>query len=109
MLISKQQNLRCQELRAALTARKVPFREEDQPQDLASEPVVRLITDFLLVVSGSAQPVPIADGWTPSFIAKHSTMSRNTVLTPSGSGVLLAPVSTFHVFGEYSGTPKSAA
>jgi hypothetical protein len=56
VLISKQQNLRCQELRAALTARKVPFREEDQPQDLASEPVVRLITDFLLVVSGSAQP-----------------------------------------------------
>ena len=56
VLVSKQQNLYCQELRAALTARKVPFREEDQAQDLASEPVVRLITDFLLVVGGSAQP-----------------------------------------------------
>lgn len=56
VLVSKQQNLYCQELCAALTARKVPFREEDQAQDLASEPVVRLITDFLLVVSGSAQP-----------------------------------------------------
>lgn len=56
VLVSKQQNLYCQELRAALRARKVPFREEDQAQDLASEPVVRLITDFLLVVSGSAQP-----------------------------------------------------
>jgi superfamily I DNA/RNA helicase len=56
VLVSKQQNLYCQELRAALRARKVPFREDDQAQDLASEPVVRLITDFLLVVSGSAQP-----------------------------------------------------
>lgn len=56
VLVSKQQNLYCRELRAALRARKVPFREEDQAQDLASEPVVRLITDFLLVVSGSAQP-----------------------------------------------------
>jgi superfamily I DNA/RNA helicase len=56
VLVSKQQNLYCQELRAALTARKVPFREEDQAQDLASEPVVRLITDFLLVVGGGAQP-----------------------------------------------------
>jgi superfamily I DNA/RNA helicase len=56
VLVSKQQNLYCQELRAALRAQKVPFREEDQAQDLASEPVVRLITDFLLVVSGSAQP-----------------------------------------------------
>lgn len=56
VLVSKQQNLYCQELRAALRKRKVPFREEDQAQDLASEPVVRLITDFLLVVAGSAQP-----------------------------------------------------
>lgn len=56
VLVSKQQNLYCRELRAALRERKVPFREEDQTQDFASEPVVRLITDFLLVVSGSAQP-----------------------------------------------------
>ncbi len=56
VLVSKQQNLYCRDLRAALRERKVPFREEDQAQDFASEPVVRLITDFLLVVSGSAQP-----------------------------------------------------
>ncbi len=56
VLVSKQQNLYCQELRAALQERKVPFREEDQVQDFASEPVVRLLTDFLLVVSGGAQP-----------------------------------------------------
>lgn len=56
VLVSKQQNLYCQELRAALKARVVPFRDEDESQDVASEPVARLITDFLLVVSGSAQP-----------------------------------------------------
>lgn len=56
VLVSKQQNLYCRELRAALRDRKVPFREEDQTQDFASEPVVRLITDFLLVVGGGAQP-----------------------------------------------------
>jgi len=56
VLVSKQQNLYCQELRAALRDRKVPFREEDQTQDFASEPVVRLITDFFLVVGGGAQP-----------------------------------------------------
>lgn len=56
VLVSKQQNLYCQELRAALRARGIPFREEDQTQDIASEPVARLITDFLLVVSGGAQP-----------------------------------------------------
>lgn len=56
VLVSKQQNLYCHELRTALQERKVPFREEDQVQDLASEPVVRMITDFLLVVSNTAQP-----------------------------------------------------
>ena len=56
VLVSKQQNLYCQELRAALRDRRIPFREEDKTQDLASEPVARLITDFLLVASGSAVP-----------------------------------------------------
>lgn len=56
VLVSKQQNLYCHELHAALRERKVPFREEDQAQDFASEPVVRLITDFLLVASGTTQP-----------------------------------------------------
>ncbi|MDA9398720.1 MULTISPECIES: ATP-dependent helicase [unclassified Bradyrhizobium] len=56
VLVSKQQNLYCQSLRAALGARRVPFREEDQTQDIASEPIARLITDFLSVLCGSAKP-----------------------------------------------------
>jgi superfamily I DNA/RNA helicase len=55
VLVSKQQNLYCQKLHAALEAREVPFRIEDNAQDLASEPVASLIVDFLLVVVGHRQ------------------------------------------------------
>lgn len=58
VLVSKQQNLYCLKLRAALEARSVPFRDEDATQNLASEPVANLIVDFLLVVSGQRQPAP---------------------------------------------------
>ncbi len=58
ILVSKQQRLYCQKLRAELEALSLPFREEDTLQDLASEPVSRLIVDFLLVVSGSHDPCP---------------------------------------------------
>ncbi len=58
VLVSKQQNLYGQKLRAALDARDVPFRDEDEDQNLASEPVANLIVDFLLVASGQRQPAP---------------------------------------------------
>lgn len=56
ILLSRQQELYCQSLRAALEDHNVPFREEDRAQDLSSEPIARLITDFLLVVGGGSQP-----------------------------------------------------
>lgn len=58
VLVSKQQNLYCQKLRAALDARGVPFRDEDEDQNLASEPVANLVVDFLLVAAGRRQPAP---------------------------------------------------
>ncbi|MBN8438005.1 MAG: ATP-dependent helicase [Accumulibacter sp.] len=58
VLVSKQQNLYCRKLRAALEARGVPFRDEDENQNLASEPVANLIVDFLLVAAGQRQPAP---------------------------------------------------
>lgn len=58
VLVSKQQNLYCQKLRAALGAKGVPYRDEDSTQNLASEPVANLIVDFLLVVVGRRQPRP---------------------------------------------------
>jgi len=58
VLVSRQQNLYGQKLRAALYARGVPFRDEDQFQNLASEPVANLIVDFLLVAAGQRQAAP---------------------------------------------------
>lgn len=58
VLVSKQQNLYCQKLRAALDAKGVPYRDEDTTQNLASEPVANLIVDFLLVAAGQRQPGP---------------------------------------------------
>ncbi|MEQ8765741.1 MAG: UvrD-helicase domain-containing protein [Planctomycetota bacterium] len=58
VLVGKQQKLYCQELRTALEARGVPFRDEDDVQNLASEPVAKLIVDFLLVAAGRRQPAP---------------------------------------------------
>lgn len=58
VLVSKQQNLYCQKLYAALDAEGVPYRDEDATQNLASEPVANLIVDFLLVAAGQRQPGP---------------------------------------------------
>lgn len=58
VLVSKQQNLYCQKLRAALDAKGVSYRDEDTTQNLASEPVANLIVDFLLVAAGQRQPGP---------------------------------------------------
>lgn len=55
VLVSRQQELYCQSLTAALDAAGVPYRVENTSQDVASEPVARLITDFLLVASGTRQ------------------------------------------------------
>lgn len=58
VLVSKQQNLYCHKLRAALDANGVPYRDEDANQNLASEPVANLIVDFLLIAAGQRQPGP---------------------------------------------------
>lgn len=56
-------------LRAELRARNVPFREENELQDLATEPVAVLIRDFLAVVTGDREPeaytrlMDVATGW----------------------------------------------
>jgi superfamily I DNA/RNA helicase len=49
VLVSRDQQFVCQRLREAFQAHGIPFREEDSTQDFASEPVVKLITDLLLV------------------------------------------------------------
>ena len=56
ILVSKQQNLYCQKLTAAFHANDIAYREEDAFQDLASEPIARLIVDSLSVISSATQP-----------------------------------------------------
>lgn len=56
ILVSKQQPLYCQRLTAAFEAAEIPFREDDQAQDLASEPAACLLIDFFLIASGTRQP-----------------------------------------------------
>ena len=58
VLLSKQQNLYCQKLISALDAASIPYREEDASQDLASEPVARLIVDFLQTAAGGTNVIP---------------------------------------------------
>jgi superfamily I DNA/RNA helicase len=58
VLVRSQQSKYCQRLHAALKARGVPFRNDDEDQNLASEPVANLIVDFLLVSAAQRQPAP---------------------------------------------------
>lgn len=55
ILVSREQKYFCQGLMAAMDAAGVPYRDEDSTQDLASEPIARLIVDFLLVVCGKRE------------------------------------------------------
>lgn len=57
VLVSRDQRFVCQPLVDAFTAADIPYREEDSSQDLASEPIARLIVDFLLAVSGQREIV----------------------------------------------------
>jgi superfamily I DNA/RNA helicase len=55
ILVSKQLDLYGHPLMERLRLLQVPFRNEQLLQDFASEPIVRLILDFLLVVVGDGQ------------------------------------------------------
>lgn len=56
VLVSKQPNLYADRLMAELVHRNVPFRDEQNLQDLSIEPAARLIVDFLSVVAGEREP-----------------------------------------------------
>lgn len=56
VLVSKQPNLYADRLMAELTLRNVPFRDEQNLQDLSVEPAARLIIDYLSVVTGEREP-----------------------------------------------------
>lgn len=56
VLVSKQAELYAELLMAELGQRGIPFRNEQQLQDLSVEPATRLIVDYLLVLFGDREP-----------------------------------------------------
>ena len=56
VLISKQLDLYADHLMAALAARGIPFRNEQQMQDITVEPAARLIVDYLSCLYGQREP-----------------------------------------------------
>lgn len=56
VLISKQPDLYADHLMAALEARGVPYRNEQQMQDITVEPAARLIVDYLSCLYGQREP-----------------------------------------------------
>jgi superfamily I DNA/RNA helicase len=60
VLVSRQPELYADQLMAELIERGVPFRNEQQLQDLSAEPAARLIVDFLTVIIGDRAPDPFS-------------------------------------------------
>ncbi|HED8921414.1 TPA: ATP-dependent helicase, partial [Pseudomonas aeruginosa] len=56
ILISKQLDLYADHLMVALEARGIPFRNEQQMQDITVEPAARLIVDYLSCLYGQREP-----------------------------------------------------
>ncbi len=56
VLVSKQLELYADHLMAELEVRGIPFRNEQQMQDITVEPVARLIVDYLSCLYGQREP-----------------------------------------------------
>lgn len=76
VLVSKQLDLYADHLMAELEARGIPYRNEQQMQDITVEPAARLIVDYLSCLYGQREPkawirlmnqlIPFADDETQS-------------------------------------------
>lgn len=56
ILVSRQPDLYCDQLFHALENRHIPFRNEQQLQDISTEPAARLIVDYLSILYGQREP-----------------------------------------------------
>lgn len=68
VLISKQLALYAPELMQSLERQGIPYRNEAQLQDLVSEPIFRLMVDYLLSLYGDKEP----DAWSHLASFLHS-------------------------------------
>ncbi|MDG2950511.1 ATP-dependent helicase [Exercitatus varius] len=55
ILVSKQADLYTQLIMQELDSRQIPYRNEQQLQDISTEPIVRLIVDYLLCLYGEKE------------------------------------------------------
>jgi superfamily I DNA/RNA helicase len=56
VLVSKQLNLYAKQLMMALEEKKIPYRNEQEMQDITAEPLAKLIVDYLLCLYGQREP-----------------------------------------------------
>lgn len=56
VLVAKQLDLYADHLMAALEARSIPYRNEQQLQDITAEPAARLVVDYLSCLYGQREP-----------------------------------------------------
>lgn len=56
VLVSKQLELYAEHLMTALQLKGIPFRNEQKMQDITTEPIARLIIDFLSCIYGQREP-----------------------------------------------------
>lgn len=105
VLIRNQLDLYADHLMTELEARSIPFRNEQQMQDITVEPAARLIVDYLSCLYGQREPkswirlmnqlIPFADDETPSNARKdldrlikqqRKEIALNELVAPPFSG-----------------------
>lgn len=59
VLCNNQPHIYAQKIMRVISQRGIPFRNEQEIQDLSAEPLFRLVLDYLLVLLGDAEP----DAW----------------------------------------------
>lgn len=106
VLAAIQPHLYTVDLQEELRARRIPFRLENQLQDLATEPLATLITDFLCVVHDRNRPaayarlMDAAQGWNALQVdADKRYIALRTLITQCRRDVRARPVSIADLVG----------
>lgn len=78
VLIARQPDIYGDHLMAALERRRIPFRNEQQIQDISVEPAARLVIDYLSCLYGQREPKGLdsIDGATRSFCRRRRAVQR---------------------------------
>jgi superfamily I DNA/RNA helicase len=77
ILISKQPNLYSESLKRELKSYGIPYRNEQEVQDLFCEPIINIILDYILIIYGSREP----EAWQRfhSFVIQDDFSERSEI------------------------------